>query len=250
MELSVHGPGPSAPFLSARDRFETAYDLERPVEVHVREDPDERTWAGHYDDHHVLNISRHAAGSAMAVELAIHEYAHMRRYEEAHPSHVQSTREALFLALAGRRVERRKLTHCYQIANHMKDIYADDITLSVGPADKLVAFFESELAAALADQSRSLPTGWTRLTAAADPEMTAINAAFAFALLERNDALDGDHRIYDLARAAGRDAPGVDLHGFKRRFRELGDVDESDYRHALVGAVREYVIPDADAAAD
>ena len=250
MELSVHGPGPAAPFLSARDRFETAYDLERPVEVHVREDPDERTWAGHYDDHHVLNISRHASASAMAVELAIHEYAHMRRHEESHPSHVQSTREALFLALAGRRVERRKLTHCYQIANHMKDIYADDITLSVGPSDKLVAFFESELAAALADHPATPPTGWIRHTPASDPEITAINAAFALALLERNDAVGPDHRIYDLARAAGRDAPGVDVGNFKRRFRELGDVDESSYRKALVSAVREYVLDGPEPAAD
>ena len=250
MELSVHGPGPAAPFLSARDRFETAYDLSLPVEVHVRTDPDERTWAGHYDDHHVLNISAHAAGSAMAVELASHELAHMCRYEEAHPSHVQPTREALFLALAGRRVEQRKLAHCYQIANHMKDIYADDITLAVGPADKLAAFFESELAAALADNPRPPPSGWVRQTPTADPEITAINAAFALALLERNDAVDVDHRIYDLARAAGRDAPGVDVGNFKRRFRELGDVDESSYRRALVSAIREYVIDEPDAAAD
>ena len=250
MELSVHGPGPAAPFLSARDRFETAYDLARPVEVHVRDDPDERTWAGHYEDHHVLNISRHAAASAMAVELAIHEYAHMRRYEEAHPSHLQSTREALFLALAGRRVERRKLAHCYQIANHMKDIYADDITLSLGPPDKLVSFFESELATALADHPSSPPSGWIRQTPAADPEITAINAAFALALLERNDAVDGDHRIYDLVRAAAGDAPSVDLQGFRRRFRGLGDVDESGYRRELVGAVRAYVDGGAEPAAD
>jgi len=250
MEVSVHGPGPAAPFLSAQDRFETAFDLEQPVEVHVREDPDERTWAGHYDDHHVLNISRHAAGSAMAVELALHEYAHMRRYEESHPSHVQSTREALFLALAGRRVEQRKLTHCYQIANHMKDIYADDLTFSVGPADKLVAFFESELAAALADQPQSTPSGWTRTTAASDPEMTAINAAFALALLERHGVVDASHRIYELAGAAGRDAPSVDLHGFRRRFRGLGNVDASGYRKALVDAVRAYTIDDTGAASD
>ena len=106
------------------------------MEVTVREDPDSRTWTAHYDDRHVLNISRQAASSAMARPLALHEYAHMRRYEQSHPSHVQSTGEAITLALAGHTVERRTLAQCYQIANHMKDIYADDITLSVAPADQ------------------------------------------------------------------------------------------------------------------
>jgi len=251
MELKVQGPGPATPFLRARDLFETAYDLDLPVEVHVRSDPDERTWAGHYDDHHVLNISGQAASSAMARELALHEFAHMHRYEAQHPSHTQSTAEALFLGLAGRRVERRKLTHCYQIANHMKDIYADDLTLSVGPADKLVSFFESELAAAIADRPVPRPTGWTRLTPAADPEITAINAAFALALLERHDLLGDDHRIYDLAQVAAGDAPGIDLRAFKRRFRDLDDdLDESGYRRALVAAVKDYVIDRGGVAAD
>ena len=243
------GPGPAAPFLRARDRFETGYDLELPVSVRVRKDPDERTWAAHGDERHVLNISRAAARSAMAAELALHEFAHMRRYEEGHASHRQLTEEALFLALAGRRVERRKLTQCYQIANHMKDIYADDITVDVAPADKLAAFFESELAAALADRPAARPPGWTRLTPAADPEITAINAAFALALLERHDLVDDDHRLYQLAAIAGTDAPSVDLGGFRRRFRDLvRDPDESQYRRLLVDAVRDYVVPEGPAA--
>jgi hypothetical protein len=69
--------------------------VEAPVRVVVREDPDERTWAGHYDDHHVLNVSRRAATSAMARELAIHELAHMARDEEVHPTHLESTEGAL-----------------------------------------------------------------------------------------------------------------------------------------------------------
>lgn len=250
MELSIRGHGPAAPFLSARDRFETEYDLDRPVEVRISPDPDERTRAGHYDDHHVLHMSQKAATSAMAVELAVHEYSHMWRYEEPHPSHIQSTREALFLALAGRRVERRKLTQCYQIANHIKDIYADDLTFSVGPVDKMVAFFESQLAAALADHPQMPSNGRTRLTAAADPEITAINAAFALALLERHNAITTDHRIYDLAHAASRDAPEVDLVGFKRRFRDLGAMDERRYRQTLVDALRDYVLNQPTSASD
>lgn len=250
MELSIRGHGPAAPFLSAQDRFETEYDLAKPVEVRIVPDPDERTRASHYDDRHVLHISRKAATSAMAVELAVHEYSHMWRYEEPHPSHLQSTREALFLALAGRRVEQRKLTHCYQIANHIKDIYADDLTFSVGPVDKMVSYFESRLAASLADQPQMLPDGWTRLTAAADPDITAINAAFALALLERHDAVSSDHRIYDLAHAASRDAPEVDLCGFKTRFRDLGDMDERRYRQTLVDALRDYVLNQPTSASD
>lgn len=250
MELTVHGPGPTAPFLSARDRFETTYDLTLPVEVHVSTDPDERTWAAHYDDHHVLNISGHAANSAMATELAVHEYAHMHRYETGHPSHVQPTDEALFLAFAGHRIERRKLTQCYQIANHMKDIYADDITLTVSPGDKLVSFLESELASALAERPREPPAGWTRLTPAADPDITAINAAFALALLERHGCIGPSHRLYDLARAAASDAPRIDLGRFKHRFKTLAhDPDASDYRKALVDIARDYAIQ-SDQAAD
>ena len=109
MDLRVQGSGPTAPFLSARDLFETEHDLECPVRVRVRTNPDERTWTAHYEDYHVLNISAKAASSAMARELALHEYAHMRRYEEAHPSHRQPTEEALFLALAGHSVERHDL---------------------------------------------------------------------------------------------------------------------------------------------
>jgi hypothetical protein len=248
MELSVEGPGPTGPFLSARTLFETEHDLAQPVRVQVRADPDERTWAAHYQDEHVLNISQQAACSAMARELALHELAHMRRHEQAHPSHTQEIEEALFLALAGRSVERRVLTHCYQIANHAKDIYADDITLSVGPAEKLVAYLESGVAAAVAD--RPSPGGerdgaWFggghRTTPAADPQITAVNAAFAVALLERHDSLPADHRLHDLAHAAGADAPDIDLDWFVDRFKTLArDPSESEYRRALAGLIDEY----------
>ncbi|MFB6107095.1 MAG: DUF5781 family protein [Halobacteriaceae archaeon] len=240
MDVRVTGNGPAAPFLGARDVFETEFDLERPVVVRVRDDPDERTYAGHHPDHHVLNISRAAATSAMARELALHEFAHMHRYEADHASHVLETEEVLYLSLAGTRIERRVLHHCYQLANHAKDIYADDITLSVGPTEKLVAFLESELAAAIADR----PSGGRgqRITPAADPQLTAVNAAFALALLERHDAVTRPHPIYDLAHAAAEDAPTIDLGAFKRRFRDLGpDPDESEYRRALADVVRTYV---------
>ncbi|GAA0247490.1 hypothetical protein GCM10009000_074370 [Halobacterium noricense] len=181
----------------------------------------------------------------MARELALHEYSHMARNEQSHPSHTQSTAEALFLAFAGKSVERRKLTHCYQIANHMKDIYADDITLQVGPSDKLVAFLESELATAVADRPTH-PRG-RRMTATTDPEMTAVNAAFALALVERHDLVPRDHRLYDLARTASRDAPTVNVQGFKYRFLSLDDdPDESEYRKALVDAAEEYVLGSND----
>ncbi|MDG5821176.1 DUF5781 family protein [Natronococcus sp. A-GB7] len=243
MDIRVNGSGPTAPFLGARDLFETEYDLSLPVDVELRDDPDVRTWAGHYDDRHVLNISRQAASSAMARELALHEFAHMARYEQSHPSHTQSTEEVLYLALAGKSVERRKLSHCYQIANHMKDIYADDITLSVGPGEKLLSFLESSLAAAVVDRPRNTPqSGRTRLSASADPEITAVNAAFALALAERHDLVEPDHRLYDLAHVAAVDAPDVPFQAFKRRFRELTrDPDSSSYRQVLVDATRAYV---------
>jgi hypothetical protein len=235
--------GPAEPFLSARDLFTTEYDLDRPVVIKVRENPDERTMASHYDDRHELIVSRRATTSAMARELALHEFAHMARYEQAHPSHRQSTAEALFLALAGHSVERRKLSHCYQIANHMKDIYADDITLDICPTGKLVAFMESSLAGALADSPPAAPGGWQRRTGDADPEITAVNAAFALALLERHDAIDAEHRLYDLADAAAADAPDISLSRFKHHFQSLGtDPDESEYRKALVDVTREYAI--------
>jgi hypothetical protein len=249
MDVRVQGAAPTEPFLGAADLFETEYDLDLPVRVTVRDDPDERTWAAHYDDHHVLNISRKAATSAMARELALHEFAHMARHEESHPSHTQPIEEALFLALAGRRVERRKLTHCYQIANHMKDIYADDITLSVGPTDKLVHFLESQLATAVANRPGAVPDGGRLVTSTADPDITAVNAAFALALVERHGLVDPDHRLYDVAHAAADDAPDVRLDDFRRRFRSLvDDPTESDYRKALVDVTRSYVLDDAPAA--
>jgi hypothetical protein len=263
MEVHVHGPGPATPFLRARDLFETEYDLDSPVHVRIRENPDERTWTAH-PDHHVLNISRQAATSVMARELALHEFSHMARHEQDHPSHTQSTEEVLFLALSGKSVERCRVVHCYQIANHMKDIYADDITLRVGPTDKLVSFLESELAAAVADRPARGPDRAVsgrdgpvrgrdalRLTSTADPEMTAVNAAFALALVERHDLVESDHRLYDLAHAAANDAPGVSLSGFKHRFKSLGpNPGESEYRRALVDAAREYAVGERKTAAD
>jgi hypothetical protein len=263
MDVAVTGPGPAAPFLGARDLFETERDLDRPVEVRIVADPDERTRVSHDEDGHRLTISRQAATSAMARELALHEFAHMHHYERDHPSHTQSTEEAIFLALAGRSVERRKLTHCYQIANHMKDIYADDLWLEISPADKLVAFLESSLAAAVADRPRDPPAwdpvtagpspdesdGDARLTSAADPEITAVNAAFALALVERHGLVSEDHRLYDLAHAAAADAPGIDFQQFRQHFRTLArDPDESEYRKALVDATRAYAGGDGPAA--
>jgi hypothetical protein len=241
MDLRLRGGGPSDPFLGARDLFETEYDLEQPVAVEVSADPDERTRVSHGEAGHRLTISRQAATSAMARELALHEFAHMRHHERGHPSHTQSTEEALFLALTGQSVERRKLTHCYQIANHMKDVYADDLWLEVAPADKLVSFLEASVASAVADRP-SDPSAWERLTPAADPELTAVNAGFALGLLERHDLVDDDHRLYDLAHAATHDAPGVSVENFARRFRTLSpDPDESQFRKALVDVTRAYV---------
>ncbi len=258
MDLRVEGPGPSEPFLGARDLFETERHLRRPVTVRIVEDPDERTRVSHTETSHTLTISQQAATSAMARELALHEFAHMHHFECEHPSHTQSLKEVIFLALAGRTVERRKLTHCRQIANHMKDIYADDVWLSVAPADKLVDFLESSLAAALADRPRE-PPAWDRMavepqsepeagkerplrrTSTADPEITAVNAAFALGLVERHDLVDEDHRLYDLAHAAAADAPQIDLQQFKQWFRSLAaDPDESEYRKTLVDVTRAY----------
>ena len=242
MDVRVSGPGPAAPFLGARDLLLTETDLDRPVRVRIRESPDERTWTAHYPDHHVLNISRSAAGSAMARELALHEFAHMVRYEEDHPSHVFPTDEAISIALAGQQVERRQVTHCYQIANHMKDIYADDITLSVGPGGKLLDFLEAGLARAVADRPVPGPRQAGPVRAGADPEITAVNAAFALALAERHDLIPANHRLYDLAHAAAADAPHVAIDPFRRRFRDLDrDLDEDGYRRELVDATREYV---------
>ena len=243
MDVSVSGPGPADPFLGARDLFETELDLQWPVTVRIVEDPDERTRVSHSETEHRLTISRQAATSVMARELALHEYAHMYHHEREHPSHTQSTKEAIFLALAGRTVERRKLTHCYQIANHMKDIYADDVWLEVAPADKLVAFLESSLATAVADRPDDPPAAeqMRRSTPAADPEITAVNAAFALALVERHDLVADDHRIYDLAHAAAADAPHIQFEEFRREFRGLTpDPGESEYRKTLVDVTQAY----------
>jgi len=259
MDVGVDGPGPAEPFLGARDLFATEYDLDRPVRVQIREDPDERTRVSHDDDGHYLVISRQAATSAMARELALHEFAHMHHHETGHPSHTQSTEEAIFLALAGRSVERRKLTHCYQIANHMRDVYADDVWMRLAPGDKLVPFLESSLAAAVADRPDREGTGvgraqadhGTRLSPTADPEITAVNAGFALALVERHDLVDGGHRLYDLAHAAAHDAPEVSLSEFKRHFASLApDPDESEFRQALVDVTRAYATSGPGSASD
>jgi len=249
MNMRVTGDGPAEPFLGAASLFETEHDLQRRVHVEIRDDPDERTRVSHDDETHRLVIPRQAATSAMARELALHEFAHMRHYEDGHPSHVQSLEEVLFLAFTGRSVERRKVTHCYQIANHVKDIYADDLWIGLAPTEKLVRFFESTLAAAVADRPADPSPAGDRLTPAADPDITAVNAAFALALCERHDLLDRDHRIYELASVAARDAPDVGFENFKHHFRALDpDPDASDYRKSMVEITREYVLGGEQAA--
>lgn len=244
MDVHVRGLGPAEPFLGAAELFETERDLQSPVYVDVQPNPDERTWTAHHADHHVLNISEKAARSAMARELIVHELSHMARNEEGHASHHLPTEEALYLALAGKSVEQRKIAHCYQIANHMKDIYADDITLTVTREQKLLSFLESELARAVASAPDPAPWPNSRLlTAGADPEITAVNAAFALALAERHDLIGTDHRLYDLAHAAINDAPSIDVAAFRRRFRSLGeDPTTSEYRSALVELTRAYAL--------
>ncbi len=233
MEVRVQGDVDPGPFLGARDVFETEFDLEKPVHVRIREDPDERTWTAHYEDHHILNVSRRVATSAMARELTIHELSHMYRYEEGHASHRQSTKEALYLALTGPNPDEHLTYHGLQIANHMKDIYADDLTLRVGPSEKLVAFLESSLAESIGQPSHDDGT----------PAIIAVNAAFALALCERHDLLDTDHPLYDLAAVAAEDAPNVPIGRYKGRFRSLVEKPSpQEYRRELVGTIRSFAL--------
>lgn len=253
MDLRVHGSIPTTPFEEARSRLEPSHDIEKPIDVEVSADPDGRTWTGHYQDRHVLSLSRQAATSAMATELALHEFAHMRRAEEAHPSHTVDTEEVLFLALAGNRVKSEAIPHAYQIANHIRDVYADDITLTVSSGEKLAAFLEAELAAAIRDRPGDAPTGGYSLSRTADPALTVVNAAFALALLDRHEVV-ADHRIPDLAHVAERDAPGIDLEPFRRRFRSLqGDPTEEECLRTFVDTIGAYFTSrgaDAGSAAD
>ncbi len=243
MEVRVQHGARATPFLQARDTFETEYDLELPVKVFVREDPDERTWTGHHPTHHVLNIGRAAAHGAMARELAIHEFSHMHRHEQGHSSHRQSTAEAIYLSAAGRRVPKARITQCYQIANHMKDIYADDLTVQVTPTDKLVRYLEASLAAAVAGNGhRPAIEAAERVTPRTDPDIAAVNAAFALGLVERHGLVEADHPLQHLARIAANDAPNVPFEQFHTLFRDLGrSPTSSEYRRWLVDATSIYL---------
>jgi len=85
------------------------------------------------------------------------------------------------------------------------------------------------------------PPAGQRLTPTSDPDITAVNAAFALALVERHDLVEDDHPMYDLAHIAADDAPHVGLATFKRHFATLArDTDVSTYRKALVDVTRDY----------
>ena len=242
MDVRVQGEAEPTPFLRAKAAFETEYDLSDPIKVFVRDELDGRTWTAHYDDHHVLSMSQGAAGSTMARELAIHEFAHMYRHEHGHVSHRQSTAEAIYLSAAGRRVPKARITHCYQIANHMKDIYADDLTVEVTPTEKLVRYLESMIAASVAATG---PPAWAVGESAheqPDAGISAVNAAFALGLVERHDLVEHDHQLYELANVAASDAPWVPFERFRTLFRDLEpDPNESEYRRSLVDATSTYL---------
>ena len=243
MEVAVQGGARPMPFLQARDLFETEFDLDLPVRVYVRQDPDERTWAGHPGSHHVLNISNAAARSAMARELALHEFAHMYRYEQEHVSHHHPTEEAIYLTLAGRRTSPATISHCYQIANHVKDIYADDLTLRFVPGDKLVTFLESQLARSVADNGdRHRVPGGIRRPPSTAPPIAAVNAAFAAGLVDRHNLVGPDHDLFTFADILAYDAPNIPFHRLRQLFGTLPEEPSvSQFRRSLTDAIRTYV---------
>lgn len=242
MEVAVQGGARPTPFLQARDLFETELDLDLPVRVYVRPDPDERTWASHPGGHHVLNISDAAARSAMARELTLHEFAHMYRYEQEHVSHRHPTEEAIYLTLAGRSTTPATITHCYQIANHVKDIYADDLTLQFVPGRKLVTFLESQLARAVAENGITDSVAGGVRQPAIDPELAAVNAAFAAGLVDRHDLVDANHDLYTFADILAYDAPTIPFQRLRGLFGGLPeDPTVSQFRRSLTEAIRTYV---------
>jgi hypothetical protein len=245
MEVNVRGGAPPGVFLSAAEMLETRYDVDDPVYVTVEDDPDTRTHVLHYSDHHEVVISAAAVSSAMARELILHEFAHVVRHEEGHTSHHLEPAEALMLGTAGRRVPRSKLIHCYQIANHMRDIYADDITLDLLPPQKLMSYLTSAVAAAVTETRHPTMGPHSRLVSRApDPEITAVNAAFAMGVARRHDVDPRAHRLEALAHAAADDAPRIDVDIFADRFAKLqADPSTREYRRDLVEMMRTYLWP-------
>jgi hypothetical protein len=245
MEVNVRDGAPPGPFLSAAEMLETRYDVDAPVFVTVVEDPDTRTHVVHYDDHHEVVISAAAVSSAMARELILHEFAHVVRNEQGHTSHHLEPTEAVMIGAAGRRVARPKIIHCYQIANHMRDIYADDITLDLLPPDKLMAYLASAVAHAVSEAQHHMMGPRSRLVSRApDPEITAVNAAFALGVARRHNVDPAVYRLEALAHAAGDDAPRIDIDGFADRFARLrADPSTREYRRALVETLQTYLWP-------
>lgn len=243
MEVAVQQGADPTPFLHARDRFATEFDIERPVKVYVRTDPDQRTCTAHYPSYHTLSMSAAAASSGMAAQLALHEFSHMVRYEQGHHSHHSSTPEALYLAAGGRSISHDRLAHCLQIANHLKDIYADDLTVEVSVPTTLVNFFESSLASVLSNRGTITPPhGGRRVSADTDAAIAVVNAAFAVALLERHQLVSQNHQLIAFAETIAADAPSVPFDHFRTLFRTLEEnPTASEYRRVLVDAFTAYL---------
>ena len=242
MDLTVSDSINPTPFLSARDTFMTEFDLEQPVTVRIVDDPVTRTRVWHESAGHTLVMSRATASSELARELTLHEFGHMHRFEEGHISHHFSTTEAIWLAACGRTVDRDRLTHCYQIANHVKDIYADDLTVDITARDKLVAYFESSLAQAVEQSTIHPDIGPYQLDETNDTAIAVVNAAFAIGLLERHDLIQSPHRLYTLADVLAKRADDTPFDQFRQQFRTLSDdPTESGYRRFLVDILAAYL---------
>jgi len=241
MDLRVQGMSPD-PFLGAADLFETEWSLDDPVHVKVREDPDERTWAGHYDGYHVLNVEarRHQrdgprAGRPRAV-------AHGPLRGGARVSHPIDRGGAVPRALrrdGGAPQARALLPDREPHEGHLRRRH-HALGRARGQAPRLPRV---DPRGRRRRPPRGLPGRRPAGHGRCRPEITAVNAAFALALVERHDIAGPGHRIYDLARAAGSDTDAVDVDAFKERFLALGpDPSESDYRKALVAAARAYAV--------
>lgn len=246
MEVTVEGSIDPAPFLSARDMFATEFELNLPVNVAVRQDPSTRMGVQHTEHAHQLVIPESVARGSLARELTLHEFGHMRRYEEGHVSHHFSTREAIWLAACGSSVERDRLTQCYQIANHVKDIYADDLTVSITPSDKLIHFLESSLAEVITTSSVHPDFTGYPAREPVDPSIAAVNAAFAIGLLERHDLIDSTHQLYELAGILDDRSNDISVDDYRSQFRTIqADPTEREFRHLLVDLLGDFLAIDS-----
>lgn len=190
---------------------------------------------------HVIVVSESAIGSGLLDGLLVHELSHVYLEEADHPSHNQALVEEV---LGGFIKEDYRGRVLYEVVNHVKNIYADDVGFKV---------FEDWDGGFAGDKIREFFLNWIKTEPAVlrDSEQTRwingsimVSNAFATATMERHGYLKGFKEKFNDRNAVflGRVEGALDnFNYFKNYFVKLApETNPAIFREQLLEYLKRF----------